>query len=128
MSDESLPFPSTEIPPTKCSKPADVLLMVDSSGSITAAHFNKVRLFLKELVSRFNISKDGTNVGLLQFGTRTKLEFGLNRYDNVRDIKKHIRDMPYLRGRTYLGGALRRARIQVGRRSRVDQRSLEIDN
>lgn len=103
------------IPPATCTKSADVLLLVDGSGSITIPHFIQVRKFLKQLVSRFNISEDGTHVGLLQFSSpwSTKIEFNLEKYKNVRDIKKHISTMQYQRGRTYLGDALRRARVQV---------------
>ena len=92
-----------------------MLLLVDGSGSITIPHFKEVRKFLKNLVSRFNISEDGTNVGLLQFSSpwETKIEFGLDKYNNVQDIKNHISTMRYQRGRTYLGDALRRARVQV---------------
>lgn len=99
----------------KCMKSADVLLMVDGSASITTPHFRKVRRFLKELVSRFNVSTDGTHVGLLQFSSPwyTKIEFDLDRYKNVSGIKKHISTMKYQRGKTYLGDALRRARVQV---------------
>ena len=91
---------------------------MDGSASITRSHFAQVRKFLKQLVSRFNISKDGTNVGLLQFSSpwSSKIEFDLDKYDNVKDIKEHINKMQYQRGMTYLGDALRRARVQVRKR------------
>lgn len=105
----------SEIPPVKCMKSADVLLLVDGSASITIRHFQQVRKFLKDLVSRFNVSEDGTNVALLQFSSpwETKIEFDLDKYKNAVDIKKHISSMKYQRGKTFLGDALRKARVQV---------------
>ena len=96
-------------------KSADVLLVVDGSGSISTSRFKHVRKFLKELVSRFDVSEKGTHVGLIQFSSpwRTKIEFGLNEYRDVANMKDAIDNMVYQRGRTYLGDALRRARIQV---------------
>ena len=108
-------FSLSEIPPLKCMKSADVLLLVDGSASITIRHFKQVRKFLKNLVSRFNVSEDGTNVALLQFSSPwvTKIEFDLDKYNNAADIKKHISSMKYQRGKTFLGDALRKARVQV---------------
>ena len=92
--------------------PKDVLFVIDGSGSVKPANFDKLRVFLKAIVDGFD---NQTNVALIQFSSRqlTKVEFNLDTYNNKEDIKKAIDNMVYQRKYTYTGYAMKLAREEV---------------
>lgn len=69
-----------------CRVAADVVLIVDSSGSIQAENFNRIKEFLTNLVGSLEVDTGVVRIGLLQFSDDTKLEFHLNRYTSRYEI------------------------------------------
>ena len=79
-----------------CSSPrADVVFVVDSSGSIKISNFKKVRSFVAKVVDAFDISSDKVRVGLIEFSDDAYVEFDLEEYSNTVDIKAAVAAMPY---------------------------------
>ncbi|XP_027728180.1 collagen alpha-5(VI) chain-like isoform X2 [Vombatus ursinus] len=88
-------------------KKADIMFLVDSSGSMGAATFSKVKDFMKNFVDKSHIGIDQGHVGVIQFSNFTKEEFGLTEYMNKSDIFDAIDRMRPIGSKTYTGKALR---------------------
>ncbi|XP_016117338.1 collagen alpha-4(VI) chain-like [Sinocyclocheilus grahami] len=85
---------------------ADIVLLVDSSGSIGESDFEEVRKFLHSFVDRFNLRPDKVRVGLAQFSDRPYQEFLRGDYSDKRDLHQKLNDLIYRRGGTNTGLAL----------------------
>ena len=80
----------------------DVMLVVDSSGSIGADNFQAQKEFLIHLANRFDYHT--TRVGVVQFANRVVLRSNLQ--NNIVRIRSVLTRLPYTRGRTLTGRAL----------------------
>ena len=59
---------------------ADVVFVVDSSGSIRSRNFELMKDFLSDLVGLLEVDRGVIQVGLLQFSDSVEFQFNLNRY------------------------------------------------
>ncbi len=50
-----------------CTTNADIFFVLDSSGSVHYNNFNKMKDFVKSLVSNLNVFDDESNIGLITF-------------------------------------------------------------
>ncbi|KAG6930665.1 collagen, type VI, alpha 6, partial [Chelydra serpentina] len=85
---------------------ADIMFLVDSSGSIGQENFLKMKTFMRELVKKSDISADRVQVGVVQFSGTTNEEFQLGRYSSKSDIFSAIDRMSLIGENTLTGGAL----------------------
>uniref|UniRef100_A0A452IQ68 VWFA domain-containing protein n=1 Tax=Gopherus agassizii TaxID=38772 RepID=A0A452IQ68_9SAUR len=85
---------------------ADIMFLVDSSGSIGLENFSKMKNFMRELVNKSDISRDRVQVGVVQFSDIKKEEFQLNQYSSKSDIFSAIDKMSLIGETTLTGGAL----------------------
>ncbi|XP_066207920.1 collagen alpha-6(VI) chain [Saccopteryx leptura] len=85
---------------------ADIMFLVDSSGSIGPENFKKMKTFMKNLVSKSQIGADGVHVGVVQFSDVNKEEFQLNTYRSQSEISDAIDRMAHLEQTTMTGSAL----------------------
>nr|XP_056713046.1 collagen alpha-6(VI) chain [Euleptes europaea] len=85
---------------------ADVMFLVDSSGSIGDENFNKMKNFMSDLVNKSDIGLDKVRIGVVQFSDDPKEEFRLNNYSAKSDIIEAIQRMAHIDDRTYTGKAL----------------------
>uniref|UniRef100_A0A3Q2UP15 Collagen type VI alpha 6 chain n=1 Tax=Fundulus heteroclitus TaxID=8078 RepID=A0A3Q2UP15_FUNHE len=85
---------------------ADLVFLVDQSGSINTNDYSIMKNFTIELVKSFQVSKDLVRVGLAQFSSSFKNEFYLNRFHQEKDISSHISSMIQEGGGTNIGAAL----------------------
>jgi len=82
-----------------CTSPtADVVFVVDSSGSIGSSDFREVKSFIGSVVDAFDISGDKVRVALVQFSSNAVVEFNLQRYSNKRSVKAAVAALPYYNG------------------------------
>lgn len=66
-----------------CAKKADIIFVVDSSGSIGAKNFMKLRLFLVDFVKAIgNVGPNGNQFGLVRFATTVHEKIRLNRFSS----------------------------------------------
>ena len=92
-----------------CATAADVVLAVDSSGSITKPNFQRLLVFISEMVSDLDIdhARDtGTQVGAVTFANDVSLEFHLNSFSTKFEILNAL-DLMYTGGSTNTAAALR---------------------
>ncbi|XP_076986208.1 collagen alpha-5(VI) chain [Tamandua tetradactyla] len=85
---------------------ADIMFLVDSSGSIGTENFEKIKNFMKNLLARIQIGPDETRIGVVQFSTDPREEFQLNTYLTLKDISDAIERMPFMSQKTNTGQAL----------------------
>ncbi|CAK6982639.1 collagen alpha-6(VI) chain [Scomber scombrus] len=86
---------------------ADLIFLVDQSGSIVREDYTLMKTFTTGLVQSFNVSKDLVHVGLAQFSDEFQNQFYLNEYYTEQEVTAHILKMLQEGGGTKIGLALR---------------------
>ncbi|XP_027955031.1 collagen alpha-5(VI) chain [Eumetopias jubatus] len=85
---------------------ADIMFLVDSSGSIGHENFGKMKTFMKNLLAKIQIGPDRTHIGVIQFSDKTQEEFQLNKYFTQNEISDSIDRMSLINKNTLTGNAL----------------------
>ncbi|XP_066207939.1 collagen alpha-5(VI) chain [Saccopteryx leptura] len=85
---------------------ADIMFLVDSSGSIGSENFGKMKAFMKNLLTKIQIGPDKTQIGVVQFSGYTKEEFQLNQYSTQKQCSDAIDRMSPIGQNTLTGEAL----------------------
>ncbi|XP_039645325.1 uncharacterized protein LOC120551803 isoform X3 [Perca fluviatilis] len=85
---------------------ADIVLLVDGSGSIGRSDFEIIRSFLAGMVSNFNIGPDRVQIGLIQYSNNPRTEWHLNTHQTKYSLLKAIANLVQLTGSTNTGRAL----------------------
>lgn len=99
---------SAFLSPVACKElKADIMFLVDSSGSIGNENFQKMKTFMKELVNKSDVGLDQVHFGVVQFSGTSHEEFPLNRYSTQHDIVEAIGRMSLIDQNTLTGEALR---------------------
>ena len=84
----------------------DILLLLDSSGSVANYEFSRMLDFAAELLRPFSLGRGHVRIGLLEVGTNPNLEFGLDVHDNQGSLQKALRSVRQLQGDTNTEAAL----------------------
>uniref|UniRef100_A0A673V8Z6 Collagen alpha-5(VI) chain n=1 Tax=Suricata suricatta TaxID=37032 RepID=A0A673V8Z6_SURSU len=85
---------------------ADIMFLVDSSGSIGTENFETMKTFMKNLLAKIKIGPDRTQIGVVQFSDYAQEEFHLKKYFTRKEISDAIDGMSYIGRNTLTGGAL----------------------
>ncbi|XP_061416163.1 cartilage matrix protein-like isoform X1 [Lethenteron reissneri] len=91
------------------SKILDLLFIIDSSRSVRIHEFEKVKLFMIDVIDSLDISPDGTRVAMLQYASTVQNEFSFNTFFNKDDMKKAVAGIDPLSTGTMTGLAIRYA-------------------
>ncbi|KAK2854621.1 hypothetical protein Q7C36_006490 [Tachysurus vachellii] len=86
---------------------ADIVFLVDSSGSIGDADFLRVKKFLHTFIVDLDINPNKVRVGLAQFSNEPHQEFLLGKYADKNNLLEKVDKLTYLKGGTETGKALR---------------------
>uniref|UniRef100_A0A4W3GBD9 VWFA domain-containing protein n=1 Tax=Callorhinchus milii TaxID=7868 RepID=A0A4W3GBD9_CALMI len=91
-----------------CSKldKADIIFLIDESGSIKDEDFPKIKHFMISFVNKTNIGLDKVQIGVIKFASQPTLVFKLNEYSTQPDLIQGINTMDHLKGGTEIGRAL----------------------
>jgi Mg-chelatase subunit ChlD len=122
------PKPTTIAPTTSAAtttvgcqlRPFDLILVVDGSGSVGPANFQKQINFSANFVSQMPV---GSNVAFLQFSSGREWEFRFFDHKTIQDIAAAIRRVTYNTGGTYTAAALLETRTEL---AKVNPRSTVI--
>ncbi|XP_020491654.1 von Willebrand factor A domain-containing protein 1 [Labrus bergylta] len=98
----------------------DVLFLLDSSGSVSSYEHSRMLAFLSELLLPFSLGEDQVRVGLLQVGTKPRLEFGFDSHTTQSGLQGALKNTKPLRGDTNTVEALRIAKDRVLRPGAAD--------
>jgi uncharacterized repeat protein (TIGR01451 family) len=108
-------IPSLPLSSGECQSAIDVLLVMDSSGSIALSPgaFGKMQAFAKNLVTAFNVNPGGARFGLVDFSgpVDTRLILGLT--GESVTIGAAIDNMPFFRNSTDMAGGLATAQAEL---------------
>ncbi|XP_054451751.1 collagen alpha-6(VI) chain [Pteronotus mesoamericanus] len=85
---------------------ADIMFLVDSSGSIGKENFEKMKTFMKNLISKSQIGADRVQIGVVQFSDINKEEFQLNKYRSQSELSDAVNKMTLIGQTTMTGSAL----------------------
>jgi len=96
-----------------CHNPADIVFVLDESGSIWGPHFTKQLEFVQNVVDLFDVRPTKTRLGVLTFGDKPRIIFQLGNHTNEADMKADIKAIKQMRGETYTDDALLEARTKM---------------
>uniref|UniRef100_A0A3B5MTQ1 VWFA domain-containing protein n=1 Tax=Xiphophorus couchianus TaxID=32473 RepID=A0A3B5MTQ1_9TELE len=85
---------------------ADLVFLIDQSGSISSNDYSIMKNFTIELVNSFKVGEDLVRVGLAQFSSDFQHEFYLNQFYQEKEVSAHIFNMTNKGGGTNIGLAL----------------------
>ncbi|CAL1545324.1 unnamed protein product [Lymnaea stagnalis] len=111
-----LDYPTS--PPTTTTQPvcqgqADIVFILDASGSIGETNYQLQKQFLADVVDQFTVGASAVRFSAVVFSSTTSLQFNLNRYTTKADIKQAILALPYEADLTNTGKALKLTREQA---------------
>lgn len=90
----------------KAAKLADLVFIVDESGSIGSENFDLVRSFLQSVVSGLDIGDKRVRVGIVTYSDRATALVYLNSFNQTDSLLNFIKILPYRGGGTNTGAAL----------------------
>ncbi|XP_047439548.1 matrilin-4 isoform X3 [Mugil cephalus] len=85
----------------------DLVLLIDGSKSVRPQNFELVKKFVNQVVDSLDVSVHGTRVGLVQYSSRVRTEFPLNKYHTADEIKAAVMKVDYMEKGTMTGLALK---------------------
>ena len=83
-----------------------MVFVMDESGSITAANFEKMKNLAIDITNEFTISPTRTQVGWINFNNAARQVFTLTSYQNKASLHEAIRAIQYMNGGTNIGAGL----------------------
>lgn len=92
---------------------ADIVFIVDESGSIGTPNFLLVRSFLHSLVNGMEIGTNRVRVGIVTYNDEPRSQVYLNTFDDKSELLSFINILPYKGGGTNTGLALDYARQKL---------------
>ncbi|TNN51746.1 Collagen alpha-6(VI) chain [Liparis tanakae] len=97
----------------KAAKLADIVFIVDESGSIGTPNFQLVRTFLHSVVNGLEVSPSRVRVGIVTYNEKSTAQVYLNTFNDKKELLKFIKILPYRGGGTNTGKALEFALKEV---------------
>uniref|UniRef100_A0A8D3B7X7 Matrilin 3 n=1 Tax=Scophthalmus maximus TaxID=52904 RepID=A0A8D3B7X7_SCOMX len=91
------------------SRHLDLVFIIDSSRSVRPGEFEKVKIFLADMVDTLGVGSDATRVAVVNYASTVKLEFLLGDHFNKPDMKKAISRIEPLAAGTMTGLAIKTA-------------------
>lgn len=79
---------------------ADIVFLLDSSGSVGETNFIFLTSFIGDLISDFNVGPDVIQVGMVTFESNVTNHFNLNQYATKEEVINATHHLPYSGGRT----------------------------
>ncbi|XP_067456428.1 collagen alpha-6(VI) chain-like isoform X1 [Thunnus thynnus] len=108
---------------------ADIVFLVDGSSSISPADFQKIRIFLRNIVKTLNIGDNKVRVGLAQYSDDPFQEFLLKDHKDKRSLLAALDRLSHRQGGTKTGKAIKFLQEQYFTNvtgSRADERVPQI--
>ena len=97
-----LPFQTDK----QCSTVVDIAFVIDSSGSIGRSNWERMKRFIKSLVSTLDVSPSATHVAAVAYSTNPEVVMRFNGFQGTDQVNQLIDRMRWQRGFTYTDKAL----------------------
>ncbi|KAG8445688.1 hypothetical protein GDO86_010461 [Hymenochirus boettgeri] len=110
------PKPVQVVQPTEraCkSRPMDLVFIIDSSRSVRPQEFEKVKIFLSDMIETLDTGERATRVAVVNYASTVKTEFFLKTFFNKAEMKKAVSMISPLSTGTMTGLAIQTALEEV---------------
>lgn len=87
----------------------DIAFLIDSSGSIGRRNWERIKRFVKALVSKLDVRSSATRVAAIAYSTNPIVELRFWNRQSTNDVNRVIDEIPWQRGFTYTDKALQLA-------------------
>jgi len=104
-----------------CSAQSDIVFLVDSSGSVTQSHFEKMLSFIAYLARLIGMHNEKTRIGIITFNSKSKIHIQLNEHKSSYTLSKAIMAISYEPGQTNMAEAIQRMRNEMFTRMNGDR-------
>ena len=94
---------------------------MDTSGSVTQTHFEKVLSFVAHLSRLIGMQDGKTRIGFLKYNQAARIEFHMNEHKTYSALAKAVMAVQYDPGKTNMAAALRRMRRDMFVRTHGDR-------
>lgn len=84
----------------------DLAFILDTSSSVGKENFEKIRQWVSNLVESFDVAPGKTRVAVVRYSDRPTIEFKLDRYRTMDEVKRAARNIVYRGGNTMTGEAI----------------------
>ena len=74
-----------------CAAKADVVVILDHSGSIEEDQFAELTKFVGFVANLLQISENGTRLGVVSYSASAKIEFNLNEIYNITEYRERAK-------------------------------------
>ncbi|XP_059164375.1 collagen alpha-6(VI) chain-like [Physella acuta] len=99
--------PTIPPPPKPCPAKADILFVLDSSGSIGPVNYQKQRQFAAEVASNFPFGEDGARFACIIFSYLAEKMFDFQDKLDSKSVTESLLSLPYMNSTTNTDKALR---------------------
>jgi collagen type VI alpha len=106
------------------SDPADIVFLLDSSGSIGSGHFKKELEFIAEFAKHYAIGPNNVQIGIVTFSANVRNGFNMNTYKNINDLEREVMHIRYEGQSTHTGEGLRYVRMNSFKSSSGDRNNV----
>lgn len=93
--------------PAKCTKPADIAFIIQSSDTTGIENYQIQKDFIKAIAGSFGIQPDGSQAGVVISGNDTTVNIKFSDHLDDEDFKEAVDKLPYTQGHGTLDNALR---------------------
>ena len=97
----------------ECPNPLDLVFLVDDSSSISENDWPRLLNYLRQVTTRFNVSRVATRIGIVRYASDANIIYRLTDSQTQPAVQRAIREMRHLGGSTNLAAAMRVAYQQV---------------
>jgi hypothetical protein len=66
----------------ECNTPVELGFLVDRSGSISRQNFDKVKAFVVNVIAGFDVSREGTHIGLISYSSNATTVISFDQFDD----------------------------------------------
>lgn len=92
-----------------CRPIMDIAFIIDSSGSIGSSNWERMKRFLKALVSKLDVSASATHVAAVAYSTNPQVVMTFRNFQGTSQVNQVLDFMRWQRGLTYTDKALQLA-------------------
>ena len=117
----------------ECRSVVDIAFIIDSSGSIGRRNWERMKRFLKAMVSRLDVSNSATHVAAIAYSTNPIVEMRFWNTQGTEEVNRVFDRMLWQRGYTYTDKALQLADRDLfktgnGMRPNVPKVSIPVES
>lgn len=76
----------------------DVVFLLDTSSGVGKENFEKMKVFMKNIIQSFDIDNQLTRVGVMTYDVDARLDIKLSDYNNMALLFSRIDELKYMSG------------------------------